>query len=760
MPKRICAVALMCIIMLSQNTYASSFSKGSGTESDPFLVSSAAQLELVREHSEAYFMQVADIDLQGKEFVPIGNLDQKFLGVYDGNGHTISNFKITSAVTEDAGLFGYLQGTVKNLAINGAEISIRSKDTDLYVGSIAGRTDYKSAIINCSSSAIISAEVSGEGRKVFVGGLCAQGHQIEKCSFAGTISAKANYVGADATAGGITGTASGALSENRNTGTVTTTGYSGSTIYAGGIAGNGYGDIKGCYNGSAVRAECASTSYAGGIIGSGGSSISGCRNQGTVYAETRYNYFDTYAGGISGENNGTISFWENFGYISGYSTASNVYGGGITGYSNRDVEDCYNMGAVFTQSTSNESRAGGIAGTTYSQGTVRRCWNEAEVASGENGEYSIGAAGGVVGLLQYGNVLQCYNMGKVTAQSANSYTWAAGIAGGTNDGTITDCFNHGNITVRAESGKTWNHGNAAGIYVGDGTACINTYNIGKLSASGAYDAAGGISMANGSDSGTLTNSYCTEMLNDPGNSTQISLEQAANQVTYVGFNFEDIWEMTNFPTLKTIVSLDDDRWYTPLSGFENFAEGRVYRGNFTDLPDNAWYADYVRTAYRMGLIDGASLRTYTPEQSLTVGAAVKLAACIHSGFEGTGGNIQSQGADAWYQPYVDYAVRNKIISSNQFDNYTRSITREEFAVIFANTLPEESYTVINTISDGAIPDVPAGSANAQMVYRLYRAGILTGSDGQLSFHPEKNITRGEVSAILCRLVEPAQRRTL
>lgn len=762
MKKRACAVILICILLLSQGALASTsrFAGGSGTEEDPFQISSAEQLDNVREHLDAFFIQVADIDLQGREFTPIGTAEQQFSGVYDGDGHVISNFKITSAVEETAGLFGNLQGMVKNLVVHDAKLYVHCNATNLYVGSIAGRASYNSAILNCSSDAEITASVSGEKQQVFAGGLCAQGARIETCVFSGAVSAKAEYVGAEATAGGIAAMASDSLSECRNTGTVTATGFSGSTVYAGGLAGSGYSRIENCFNQGAVRAECASTSYAGGMIGKGSSAISSCRNQGSVYAETRYGYFDTYAGGIAGENSGMVSFCENFGYVSGYSTASNVYGGGITGYNKRDLEDCYNMGAVLTQSTTNESRAGGIAGTTYRSGTVRRCWNEAEVVSDGNGEYSIGAAGGVVGLLQYGNILQCYNIGKIMAQSDGFVAWASGIAGGASDGTITDCFNQGDITIQVVNGKEWDPGSAAGIYTGDGTACVNTYNIGKTYARGPYDKAGGISMANGSNSGTQVNCYCTEKLDDPGSCVQISRTQAANQATYAGFNFEDIWKMENLPVLKTIALPDDERWYAPLSGFENFAYSRIYRENFIDFPDNAWYTDYVCTAYRMGLIDGTSAHSYQPDQPLTVGAAVKLAACVHSGFEGMGCKVEGQGAGVWYQPYVDYAVQNQIISAGQFDDYTRNITREEFTTIFAKALPEETYKTINKISDGAIPDVRLGSNGADMVYLLYRSGIVTGTDGQLSFHPEKDISRGEVAAILCRLVDPAQRKAI
>ncbi len=51
-----------------------------------------------------------------------------------------------------------------------------------------------------------------------------------------------------------------------------------------------------------------------------------------------------------------------------------------------------------------------------------------------------------------------------------------------------------------------------------------------------------------------------------------------------------------------------------------------------------------------------------------------------------------------------------------------------FASVLAAALPSEALTAINTIADGAIPDVSYSAYYADAVYLLYRAGVLTGSD--------------------------------
>lgn len=72
---------------------------GSGTESDPYQVATAEDLDNVRNDLTAYYIQVADIDLSEYEnWVPIGyytyEYDHVFNGSYDGNGFTISNLTI------------------------------------------------------------------------------------------------------------------------------------------------------------------------------------------------------------------------------------------------------------------------------------------------------------------------------------------------------------------------------------------------------------------------------------------------------------------------------------------------------------------------------------------------------------------------------------------------------------------------------------------------------------------------------------------
>ena len=61
---------------------------------------------------------------------------------------------------------------------------------------------------------------------------------------------------------------------------------------------------------------------------------------------------------------------------------------------------------------------------------------------------------------------------------------------------------------------------------------------------------------------------------------------------------------------------------------DHFRSANLYDGQFTDI--GSWYKDYVIEGYELGLFAGTSDTAFSPESSLTVGEAVKLAACIHS----------------------------------------------------------------------------------------------------------------------------------
>ena len=176
------------------------------------------------------------------------------------------------------------------------------------------------------------------------------------------------------------------------------------------------------------------------------------------------------------------------------------------------------------------------------------------------------------------------------------------------------------------------------------------------------------------------------------------------------------------------------------------AQGKIFP--FTDVAANVWYFNDIRIAWETGLIDGRTPTAFAPNSNLTYAEAVKLAACMRELY--VTGKVTLVNGSPWYQTYVDYAKANGIISKDY--DWNASATRAGYMEIFANALPAASFTIINYVPDGAIPDVPMTHPQAAAIYKLYRAGILQGVDTAHNCSPEANIKRSEVAAILTRMM--------
>jgi len=193
------------------------------------------------------------------------------------------------------------------------------------------------------------------------------------------------------------------------------------------------------------------------------------------------------------------------------------------------------------------------------------------------------------------------------------------------------------------------------------------------------------------------------------------------------------------------------------SGLDNFKVQKEYTpGKFTDVPEDHWAYSNIKTAYEYGLMKGTSGTVFGIEGGLTIAETITMAARIHSIYN-TGSENFVQGSP-WYQCYVDYAKENGIITKN-YKDYDTPIQRWEFAQIMGRTVPGSELAEVNSIEDGSIPDVNPSESYAADVYRLYRAGILTGKNGHGSFEPTKGIFRSESAAIVTRIVVPELRKS-
>lgn len=72
-----------------------------------------------KEAVNAYVILKENLNLGGKEWIPIGESRMNaFCGVFDGQGHTITNFIMKDKKRENKGFFGFLKGHVYNLSVD------------------------------------------------------------------------------------------------------------------------------------------------------------------------------------------------------------------------------------------------------------------------------------------------------------------------------------------------------------------------------------------------------------------------------------------------------------------------------------------------------------------------------------------------------------------------------------------------------------------------------------------------------------------
>ena len=347
---------------------------GAGTETNPYQISSAAELywfaglvngtlSEVQQNRSAWAVLTADITIQtitldedghivggtpSYSWTPIGyygeNGENVYAGTIDGQGYTISGLYCTNANNNDVnvGLFGCIGegGTVKNVKVDDSSFS--GSDDFITIGGVCG---YNYGTIECCS---FSGSVFVYG---LAGGVCgANSGTIENCSNSGTSNG-----------GGVCGynLRGGIIINCSNTGSVT------GNAYIGGLCScNEGGRIENCSNSGTVARNSTDTSQIGGICG--------------------YNT-------NNGDNIGTIINCSNTGEVNGSYIVGEDHGGntgGVCGYnSNGTVKNCY-----WLEVTGTGTASSGIGGGKDGEATEK---DSEKFASGEvawllNGESATG----------------------------------------------------------------------------------------------------------------------------------------------------------------------------------------------------------------------------------------------------------------------------------------------------------------------------------------------------------------------------------
>lgn len=208
----------------NEDNGVSLYSGGSGTVTDPWVISTVDDLQKLAEtvndgesYSGKYFIQDTDLDLMGITWEPIGYTDggYYFSGHYDGKNHSISNVTSTGKVDVDGqatvGIFGcIIEGSVSNLHVKNANFFVNGEGGYSLAGGIAGIT-FDSDITNCSvENSSLKGEKTLVANNACVGGITGYSvHGIfQNCASANNKIISQTY------AGGIVGEIDDSISNN------------------------------------------------------------------------------------------------------------------------------------------------------------------------------------------------------------------------------------------------------------------------------------------------------------------------------------------------------------------------------------------------------------------------------------------------------------------------------------------------------------------------------------------------------------------
>jgi hypothetical protein len=307
---------------------------GAGSQDDPFLIYTAEELNLIGLYPcewDKHFRLMADIDLSsydGQDYRPSFNVigtgtgsfisypSAAFAGVFDGNGHTISNLTITGG--RFLGLVGRLTGEVKDLGV----VDVNVTGSDAYIGGLVGYS-YGGTVTDCFTTGsvrgqqIVGGLVGYNWRSPFESNIT---NSYSNCSVTG-----------NSCIGGLVGVNhDGALFQCYSTGAVSGTGWG-----AGGLVGSNGGNIVNSYSTSQVSGKQS----VGGLVGS-----------------NEYN------------RNGVLAYCYSTGAVTG--DGNDV--GGLVGYNHAPIVNCF-----WDIQTSSQATSSGVIGKTTAEMQMAETFLEA-----------------------------------------------------------------------------------------------------------------------------------------------------------------------------------------------------------------------------------------------------------------------------------------------------------------------------------------------------------------------------------------------
>ncbi len=279
---------------------------------DYLLVSSAEDLNNIRNNTAEKYILTTDIDYKGNEWIPI----ESFSGIIDGNGHKIFNYDMSSTA-DNIGFINKNSGIIKNLSFDNFNIEYKQSTT---AGAFAGViVAYNTGTVEGCN--VLTGDINYEismnanvGKESYVAGIigCNKG-TVSNCSCTSDVNLvfDKNYRGGlYIRVAGAVGRNEGLIEKTEFRGKITTTSTTDSynMVYVGGITAENISTSTGVFE-CASYAEISVTAngnardikrtFTGVIAGYNMSTVSDCYAEGTIsVTSTGYNLTGSIGGAV------------------------------------------------------------------------------------------------------------------------------------------------------------------------------------------------------------------------------------------------------------------------------------------------------------------------------------------------------------------------------------------------------------------------------------------------------------------------------
>ena len=309
--------------------------------------------------------------------------------------------------------------------------------------------------------------------------------------------------------------------------------------------------------------------------------------------------------------------------IKGLTVNTSSQYGGLFGNVSGTVKNLNVEGSVTVNMTSNSATsiyAGLVAGNVGYFGTIDSCSASGNVTATLNCSASssflsspkgYAYAGGIVGSSSsfYEFSELSHKSGTVTATAnmtnkGNAFAYSGGIAGKTG-ATIADSYNKGDVkaTATASSGETTAY---SGGISGYGKNFATSYNTGNISATGTTLAnAGAVAgYATGTAkscyylSGCATNAFGGYSEDTAPAATSLSSTNSKKKASYAGFDFDNVWDITNYITTPSHYEKDEIITGT-VAVTGTFQCGNTLTADMSGVaPEKAWNGTIKQVKYQ------------------------------------------------------------------------------------------------------------------------------------------------------------------